>query len=342
MMPPRVTLTEVAEHAGVSVATVSKVLNGRDDVADATRLRVEQIMNTLGYQSRTELRSTKKRPSVLLILGNADTVDLYSASVLDGMLTEAQKQDVSITVCRAPAPRQINLTFLVQEVTRGGHDGVVVVTPVFTDKDLAYLVRRKIAVAMIDPVDLTHSQGVSVGATNWTGGLTATQYLIEQGHRRIGIVGGPQARLVARARLHGYRAALELAQIPFDPVVVKYGPFVAEAGRTLGGELLDLNPAPTAIFATSDAAALGVMAAARERGLAIPADLSVIGFDDTVAATLAVPPLTTIRQPLGEMGAEAIRAVLAQVRGEEVTVRRVELNTELVVRASVARPHSTR
>ncbi len=321
----------------MSVATVSKVLNGRDEVADDTRARVERALDELGYRSRTATRS-RRLPSILLILGNSAAIDPYSAGVLDGVLAEAERQAVSVVVSRSPAPRAIDPASLAQEVVRGGHEGAVVVTPVFTDEDLAYLVRRNIAVAMIDPVDVSHGEGVSVGATNWNGGLTGTQYLVSLGHRRIGFVSGPQERLVARARLHGYRAALELAQIPFDEGLVRYGSFHVETGEILGEELLGLAEPPTAIFATSDAAALGVMAAARARNLSIPGDVSVIGFDDTWAASYAVPPLTTVRQPISEMGAEAVRAVLALTRGEEPAVRRVELNTELVVRASAGPP----
>jgi len=332
-------LADVARRAGVSVATVSKVLNGHDDVAAATRKRVEVVLGELGYRSRTSYRSAERRPSVLLLLGNSEAVDPYSASVLDGVLAEAERQDVSVTVSHVPTPRQVDPVRLAQEVVRGGHEGAVVVTPVFADSDLAYLIRRNIAVAMIDPVDVSHDEGVSVGATNWNGGLSGTQYLVSRGHRRIGFVSGPKDRLVARARLHGYRAALELAQIPFDPRLVRYGSFLVEDGYALGGELLDLDERPTAIFATSDSAALGVMAAARDRGMDVPGDVSVMGFDDTWVASYVVPPLTTVRQPLGEMGAEAVRAVLAQARGESLAVRRVELNTELIVRASVGPPN---
>jgi len=330
---PRVRLAEVAGAAGVSVATVSKVLHGHDDVAAATRERVEEVMATLGYRSRAEVRAARARPSVLFIL---ETMGAYSARVLDGVLDEADSQDVAVTVCRAP--RRIDASFLIRQVTQGHHLGVVVLTPLFTDADLAYLARRKTPVAMIDPDDLTHTEGISIGSTNWLGGLTATRYLLECGHRRIGLISGPAGRLVARARLHGYRAALEVAQIPYDGTLVRYGPHVTETGRAGGGDLLDLAAPPTAIFATSDAAALGVMQAARARHLSIPDDLSVIGFDDTWAASEAAPPLTTIRQPLGQMGAEALRAVLAQSRHEPLTVHRLELNTELVVRESVAAP----
>lgn len=334
--PRRVTLAEVAERSGVSLSTVSKVLNGRADVADATRGAVERAFADLGYVSRSDRHDPHRRRSLLLVLGNG--VNPYAAEILEGVLDEAHTLGVSITITRASAPFRINPSALVQELANDGHVGVVVVTPEFSDEDLAFLTRRRVPMAMIDPADPVHGEGVSVGATNWSGGLTATQYLIDQGHRRIGFLGGPQGSLAGQARLHGYRAALERAGIPDDRDLVTHGPFRFAAGHDHAARLLALDERPTAIFAASDLSALGAMAAGRERGLAIPRDLSVIGFDDTWAAEWAAPPLTVIRQPMPEMGRAAVRAVIDQVDGGAPTSRRVELTTELVVRESVAPP----
>lgn len=334
----RVTLTHVAERAGVSLSTVSKVLNGRADVAEATRTAVERAFAELGYVSRTDRRNPDRRRSLLLVLGNG--VNPYAAEILEGVIEEARALDVTIAITRADAPDRINPNLLAQDVANQGHDGVIVITPEFTDDDLAFLARRRVPMAMIDPVDPIHGEGVSVGSTNWSGGLTATQYLIDQGHRRIGFVGGPRGSLVGQARLHGYRAALERAGIPYDRTLVTHALFRYAPGHDQGAQLLGLDEPPTAVFAASDLQALGVMAAARERGLEVPGDLSVVGYDDSWAAEWTVPALTTIRQPMPEMGRAALRAVLAQLDGGAPPSRRVELNTELVVRGSVAPPRS--
>jgi LacI family transcriptional regulator len=332
----RVTLEDVSREAGVSLSTVSKVLNGRTDVSAATRHHVEQAMKDLGYQARGDSHGPRQRRTLLMVL--ADGINAYSAEVLEGAMDQAQRLGLTLAVTRAPSPSQVDPEALLQEVAAEGHLGVIIVTPDFTDDQIAYLARRRLPMAMIDPFDPVHDQGVSVGTTNWAGGLTATQYLLDQGHRRIGCVGGPERSVQARARLDGYHAALDRAGVSRDDDLTAFGEFRFDAGHQLGHRLLALASPPTAIFATSDPSALGVMAAARERGLAIPTDLSVVGFDDTISARWAVPPLTTIRQPMPEMGRSAVRLVVAQANGDPLQSRRLELATELVIRSTVAPP----
>jgi LacI family transcriptional regulator len=174
----------------------------------------------------------------------------------------------------------------------------------------------------------------AIGATNWAGGLAATEHLTSLGHRRIGFVAGPPALLCSRARLDGYRAALDAAGIPMDEALVRPGDFYHESGFIGAGELMDLREPPTAVFAASDQMAFGVYEALRRRGLRVPDDVSVVGFDDLPEARWASPPLTTVRQPLTEMGMLAARTVLRLARGEQPDSPRVELATDLVVRDS--------
>ena len=176
----------------------------------------------------------------------------------------------------------------------------------------------------------------SVGSTNFAGGLAATQHLLSLGHRRIAYIGGPAAAACNQARLHGYRAAMEAEGVPVLPDYVQTGHFRYKYGLVAAATLLDLPEAPTAIFAGSDETALGVMEAARGRGLLIPEDLSIVGFDDTQLAPRASPPLTTVRQPLREMGRVALHTALRLAAGEKIDSHHVELATELVVRDSTA------
>jgi DNA-binding LacI/PurR family transcriptional regulator len=197
---------------------------------------------------------------------------------------------------------------------------------------------RGIPLVVVDPTGEPLHDTPSIGATNWNGGLTATRHLLGLGHRRIGVIGGPAWILCSRARLDGYRAAMDEAGVPVDPGLISHGEFHVEEGIDRGRALLAHADRPTAIFAGNDLQALGVYQAAREARLHIPDDLSVVGFDDLPVAQWVGPPLTTIRQPLVEMAVTAAEMVLAMSRGEPLAQPRVELATELIIRESTAPP----
>jgi LacI family transcriptional regulator len=213
-----------------------------------------------------------------------------------------------------------------------------VVTSELAAADLTALTRARIPVVVIDPLNLPSARVTSVGSTNFAGGMAATHHLLDLGHRKIAYLGGPTAAACNQARMHGYRGAMEAEGAPVPDEYVRTGRFSYEHGVGEGAALLDLPRPPTAVFAGSDETALGVIEAARVRGLRVPEDLSVVGFDDTPVARLAAPPLTTVRQPLREMGAVAVRTALRLAAGEAVDSHHVELATELVVRQSAARP----
>jgi LacI family transcriptional regulator len=168
--------------------------------------------------------------------------------------------------------------------------------------------------------------------------MAATEHLLGLGHRRIGFIEGPPRLLCSRARLDGYRAALDVAGVPVDDALIVPGDFYHESGFTGCNQLLDLAEPPTAIFASSDQMALGAIEALRRRGLRVPEDMSVLGFDDLPEVRWSAPPLTTVRQPLAEMGKLAARFVLDLARSVAPASSRVELATELVVRASTGEP----
>lgn len=187
-------------------------------------------------------------------------------------------------------------------------------------------------------VDLPDPEVPSVGASNWSGGLAATRHLQEQGHRRIAVIGGPQHLLCSRARIDGYRAALDAAGVPIDPELIGYGDFHHIGGYERARHLLAFPDPPTAVFAGSDEQAFGVVEAARVAGLDVPRDLSVVGFDDLPMSRWASPPLTTVRQPLAEMGRVATQMLASLMAGKPLDSTRVELATTLIVRASTAPP----
>jgi LacI family transcriptional regulator len=202
----------------------------------------------------------------------------------------------------------------------------------------AELRRLNIPMVVVDPAGVPALDVPTIGATNWAGGMSATEHLLSLGHRRIGFIAGPKQLLCSRARLDGYRAALDAAGVPLDEALVQPGDFYTEAGFAGGRRLLELPDPPTAVFAASDQMAFGVYEAVRRRGLRVPEDVSVVGFDDLPESRWASPPLTTVRQPLVQMGLVAARTVLRMSRGEQIETPRVELATELVTRDSSAEP----
>jgi LacI family transcriptional regulator len=197
---------------------------------------------------------------------------------------------------------------------------------------------RGLPLVAIDPADIPDPQLPSVGATNWAGGISAAEHLLALGHERIAVIGGPEAYLCSRARVEGFRHALDRARRPFDPHLLRWGDFSHEAGFGLGMDLLDRPDRPTAVFAGNDRQALGVYEAARQLGLSIPEQLSVVGFDDLPLARWVSPPLTTVRQPLVEIGATAAELLIQLIDGRRLRSARVELSTALVDRLSTAPP----
>lgn len=323
---PRPTLAVIARSAGVSVATVSKVVNGRDDVAPATRARVEKLLAERGY--RPTPRSAVDRAPVTLIFSALDSP--WAIEIIRGVVA-AGPDIVVASMADLPDPHGWAVG-----VVRARRSGVIVVDSEFTQAQRATLDRAGIPYVVIDPMDLPGPDVPSVGVTNWAGGLDATRHLVELGHRRIAVLGGPERMLCSRARIDGYRFALEDAGIAADPALIRHGDFHHASGYEAARDLFALAEPPTALFACNDEQALGAIEAARGAGLSVPGDVSVIGFDDLPVARWSSPPLTTIHQPLSQMGRLAATMLATLIEGREPDHHRVELATRLVVRSSTA------
>jgi LacI family transcriptional regulator len=334
----RATLANVAESAGVSVATVSKVLNGRNDVAPATRALVQDLLHEHDYVAR-RVRPAQSPTIELCFHGR---LNAYHTEVLQGVVEAGADAGVAVVVRVRPRGQHGSgarrPAAWIRALATAGRQAAIVVTSELGAADLAALSRARVPVVVIDPLNLPSTRVTSVGSTNFTGGLAATRHLLDLGHRRIAYLGGPATAVCNQARTHGYRGAMEAGGAPVPDAYVRTGRFSYEHGIAGGAALLDLPEPPTAVFAGSDETALGVIEAARTRGLRVPEELSVVGFDDTPVARLAAPPLTTVRQPLREMGAVAVRTALRLAAGERAYSHHVELATELVVRQSTARP----
>jgi LacI family transcriptional regulator len=328
----RVTIADIADAAGVSVPTVSKVVNGRSDVAPVTRERVERLLHEHGYRRRAPSRD---RQAALLDVVFNELESPWAIEIIRGVEEVAREHDLGVVLSAQEGPGALGRSWI-DAVASRRTAGVVLVVSELSEEQAARLTARSIPFVVVDPAGEPGPDVPSVGATNWNGGLTATRHLLELGHRRVGMIGGPRDMLCSRARVDGYRAALETAGVPVDPELIRHGDFHVERAYQEGRKLLALSDRPTAIFAGSDLLAFGLYEAARVLGLQVPQHLSVIGFDDLPMARWAWPPLTTIRQPLTEMAATATRLVLGQ--GGE---RRVELATSLVVRQSTAPPEGS-
>ncbi|HTI23211.1 MAG TPA: LacI family DNA-binding transcriptional regulator [Kutzneria sp.] len=326
------TLAEIAREAGVSTPTVSKVLNGRADVAPATRARVEELLLRHGYRRRAV-----GPPSRLFDLVFHELESAWAMEVIRGVENVAREEKLHVVLSESAGALSPGQSW-VDGVLARRPSGVVLVLSDLDDVQRTQLASRDIPFVVLDPAGDPADGVPAVGSNNWLGGVTATRHLIDLGHVRIGLIGGPSRMLCSRARLDGYRAALETAGLVFDPRLIREGDFHFEAGYSAGRDLLSLASPPTAIFAGNDLQALGLYEAARELGRRVPADLSIVGFDDLPLARWVGPPLTTIRQPLVAMAETAARLALALGRGETPATTRVDLATSLVIRHSTAPP----
>ncbi|MFY1702778.1 LacI family DNA-binding transcriptional regulator [Micromonospora sp. WMMA1923] len=328
------TLTMIGRLADVSPPTVSKVLNGRSGVAAQTRARVEAVLREHGY----------RRPGTVTPSATVEVVFYGMQSNLAVAIMHGVERVVGghrLTVGFTDARRQVS------EGRYWAHDllvrrptGVIVVHLGFTSEQHALLAASGIPLVALDPTGEPPLHTVpSVAATNWSGAFDAARHVHALGHRRVAVLTGPTERLCAKARLDGARAALDAAGCGLDPRLVRTGPYFSfDDGLHLGRELLRLPEPPTAILCGNDLQALGVYETARQAGIRIPQDLSVVGFDDIPATSWCGPPMTTVRQPLREMGETAATMVLALAADERLATTRIELSTTLVARDSTAAP----
>lgn len=331
--PARVKLNELADQAGVSLSTVSKVLNGRSDVSKATRERVEALLEQQGYQRRAGLPN--RGTLIEVVFPELETA--WAMEIIRGVENVARANGLSVVLTES-GNRHSPAAEWVEGVMRRRPVGVVLVFSDLVEEAKAKLRSRAIPFVIIDPAGDPAPDVPSVGSANWSGGLMATRHLIELGHTRIAAITGPEDMMCSLARLDGYRSAMNTAGLPIDNALLRFGNFQVDGAREIAHELLAMDDRPTAIFAGSDLQALGVIEAARARGLRVPLDLSIVGYDDLQLAQWSSPALTTVHQPLMKMAEEASRLVLRMSEADLGNVPRMDLATHLVVRESTASP----
>ncbi|GAB4529620.1 MAG: LacI family DNA-binding transcriptional regulator [Anaerolineae bacterium] len=326
-----VTIRDVARAAGVSVSTVSRVLNNKDDVAPETYRRVRQIIDKAGYTSSLAARSMRSRRTNVIGLIVPDVADSFSIQVMKGVNRAITELDYDLIIYtsgsikkRSAAERERHFVSLLNGSIA---DGVIIVTPAATSFSTAA------PVVTIDPNNEC-PECLTIIATNHAGALAAMEYLIGLGHRRIGFISGRPDLQSANHRLQGYLDALRQADIPQDPTLIEIGDFSPETGRLCAQKLLSLPDPPTAIFAANDQSAIGAIEAAREMGLCVPDDVSVVGFDNIPEAAYCNPALTTVDQFIEQMGYVATEMLIDLVQGELQECELYLMPTQLVVRDS--------
>jgi len=335
--PTAGTLTSIAADAGVSLSTVSKVLNGRTDVAPSTRERIAEELRRHGYHPGSALGFGV----VDLLLGAGECTvtgghSPWAEELIHGTVIAAAEGGHSVVVTPVSSPGEFD-RWLALAAFRGTH-GALSVLHLPGSVELKRLARARIPVVVVDPADEPGSEVLSVGTTNWQGGLTATRHLVELGHRRIAAIAGPSSLWSSRARVDGYRAAMLEAGLPADESLIRRDAFSVDGGRRQALQLLTTADRPTGIVTGNDAQAFGVLQALGQLGLRAPGDVSVVGFDDVPVASWAAPALTTIRQPLAAMAATAFRMLRTGDGVAATESRHIELATTLVVRDSTAPP----
>lgn len=330
----RVTIRQVAEQAGVSIATVSRVLNGRTDVSVSTRETVQRVLREQGYRAGARPGPGHgRRAGVLLPLLHPT----YFAELLAGIAEALHEQDIQVVLCPTAHSHQREMS-LVADLASGQTDGALLVLPEESPAELAGLAGRGFPFVVVDPRGPVPEDVPVVCAAHSSGASQMVGHLLGLGHRRIGVIAGPAGWLATEERLRGYHAALAGAGVLPSPELVEHADFRLASGHAAALRLLSLPRPPTAIFAFNDRMAIGAMRAAAGRGLHVPADLSVAGYDDTTEAAIAVPALTTVRQPLAELGRTAVSLLLRQMDNRRLEPLRVELATRLVVRDSTGKP----
>ncbi len=333
----RPSLAEVAGEAGVSISTVSKVVNGAPDVADSTRVRVESVLRDKQYLSPKQ-RSRSDVATVVVVMASSSLASPLTVELLRGTMRAAHDAGVELVLLDLPdgAPA----VGWLERIERTGRTAVIALKSRLNAPERQRLAERGIPLVEVDTYQAPGPDAYSVGATNFAGGMAATQHLISLGHRRIGFLGGVADTQASIARKHGHLAALASAGIPASDVVDE-GDFTYESGLRAAEALLGRSDRVTAVFAASDAQAAGVLEAARRAGLSVPDDLSVIGFDDQLVARMTAPQLTTIRQPSEAMGSFAVDIAHKLLLGASPAAFHTDLATELIVRDSTAPPTGT-
>jgi LacI family transcriptional regulator len=324
-----VTIQDVAKTAGVSISTVSRVLNGKVDVASETQGRILSVIDDLGYTTNLAARSMRSQKKNLVGLIMPDIAYPFAIEVMKGVNRAIAESEFDLLVYTTGDVRKSGRASHEQKyvslLTNSISDGVIIVAPVAGEFNI------DAPIVSIDPL-ASNPNYPSVHATNYQGSMEAMEYLLGLGHKRIGFISGRAELESSNRRLMGYRASLEKAGIPIDEKLIASGDYTTETGVSCTRELFALENPPTAIFASNDQMAMGVYKVAEEMGIRIPDDLSVVGFDNITESKYM--GLTTVDQFISEMGFVATQMLIKLINGETLPDQTYRMQTQLVIRNS--------
>lgn len=327
-----VTIIDIAQEAGVSYSTVSRVVNNKEYVKPEKRERVLQAMARLGYVANQQARSLAGGRSHVVGLLVRDLTTGYIGEIIRGIDLEltAQQYDLMLYTTHSRKTREV---VHVTSIVRGLADGLLIILPTEPETYVNTLRQRNYPFVLID-YQGQDTPDLTVVSANRSGAYQAMQYLVEGGHQRIGFITGDLNTNAGAERLAGYQTALTDYGLPLDPALIQSGDFFQPSGYQGALNLLALETPPTAIFASNDVQAFGVMEAVRDKGLRIPQDISIVGFDDIPQATQVHPPLTTVKQPLEDMGRIAAQFLIRQLQNPQEILHSITLPTQLILRQS--------
>lgn len=330
-----VNIQDVAERAGVSTATVSRVINNSGYVGEKTRRKVLEAISELGYSPNSAARSLRTKSTLIVALMIPDITNPFFPELVRGVDDTLTKAGYRLLLCNSDGDSKKEADIL-RALAEQRVDGLIF-TPTQTNESTWEIIQRQTyPVVLLDRV--TESLALDCVATDhYSGALKATKHLISLGHKRIAHISGPKDVRPSQERINGYCAALIQAGIPVDETLILTYDFTREAGRSAYNDLKALDKPPTAVFAANDLQAIGLIEQALKDGIDIPTELSVCGFDDIEYSTIVSPPLTTISQPKYELGAVAAELLLRRISNPEAEIRRIKLEPQLVKRGTTAK-----
>lgn len=332
-MSKRVTMTDVAQEAGVSLMTVSRVVNKKDGVSDKTRQRVLEVVDALGYRPSSIARGLVTKHTNTLGIVVPDIANPFFSSIARGAEQQAYAETYSVFVGNTNEEPERERAIL-ESLEDKRVDGILLCSSRLGEEELAEVVDRFPAVVLVSrKLDYDGCVGIILIADEF-GGKLATQHLLQSGHRNIGLIIGPQISHSTRGRFKGYQTALEQTDIPYNPDWVRYCSPVVTQGKETAHQLLEDNPELTALFCHNDLVAVGAMQACTQLGLDVPGDVAIVGFDDIDLAAIVSPALTTLRVDRAGIGRTAMQMLLAQIKDCTETPREIVLQPELIVRDS--------
>ncbi|AIF53004.1 LacI family DNA-binding transcriptional regulator [Pelosinus sp. UFO1] len=327
-----ITIQDVAKTAGVSVASVSRVINNSSAVAPKTREKVLQVINTLNYQPNLLGRNLRRLEARRILVLLPTISNPFYTNIVRGIEDIARKNGFNVMLCNTDSDVNREKDYL--EILKNRlSDGVIMMGPELSVEELTDLVEKFPVIQCCEYIEGV--KGVHVSIDNFVAAVKAVNHLIRMGHKRIGLISCKNRFISTTQRIEGYKEALKAADITFDASLIQYvDDYDFKSGYRIMQPFLERKDRPTAIFALSDVVAIGAMRRIKESGLSIPEDIAVVGFDDISFAAMSNPSLTTIFQPQYDIGCVAMNLLIKQMQGQTVDTTAIYLEHELIIRES--------